>query len=397
MSNNHLHAIVMGGSLGGLNAALYLREAGFDVTVLERSRVPLTGRGAGIVLNPYTVRYLTDGQKIDAVDISISSRYLRYVNKKSRITHEVEAPYRFASYNSIYAGLLSLFGHEKYFLNQRVTGFDQKGETVRVHTAEGEQFTGDLLVCADGIGSDGRCWLLGSTPAAYAGYIAWRGIISAADVSPATFELLHDAIIYHIGEDEHLLTYPIPVVESSLDQRERYVNWLWYQHVPEGEALDAILTDQHGRRRDLSVAPGAVPEQTVAALKAEAAAVPDLLQALIERTEQPFIQAIFDYEIPQMAFGRICILGDAAFSARPHTAAGTAKAAEDARQLGRALDEHGNDVPEALKTWEKRQLQLGQDLVRRNREAGTRLQNGTWPLGAPLPFGLYEAGDSEMK
>ncbi|MDJ0755250.1 MAG: FAD-dependent monooxygenase [Ardenticatenaceae bacterium] len=397
MSNNHLHAIVMGGSLGGLNAALYLREAGFDVTVLERSRVPLAGRGAGIVLNPYTVRYLTDRQTMAGVDMSIRSRYLRYVNKNGRITHEIEAPYRFASYNSIYAGLLALFGREKYFLNQRVTGFDRKGEIVRVHTAEGRQFTGDLLVCADGIGSEARCWLLGSTPAAYAGYIAWRGIVSAADVSPTTFELLHEAIIYHIGKDEHLLTYPIPVVDSSFGQGKRYVNWLWYRHVPQGEALDAILTDRHGRRRDLSVAPGAVPDRAVAALKAEATTVPDLLRALILRTEQPFIQAIFDYEIPQMSFGRICILGDAAFSARPHTAAGTAKAAEDARQLGRALNEHGNDVPEALKTWEKRQLQLGRSLVRRNREAGTKLQNGTWPIGAPLPFGLYEAGDSEMK
>ena len=48
--------VVMGGSLGGLTAALVLRDAGCDVEVYERSELPLEGRGAGIVLNPATVR-----------------------------------------------------------------------------------------------------------------------------------------------------------------------------------------------------------------------------------------------------------------------------------------------------------------------------------------------------
>lgn len=386
----------MGGSLGGLNAALYLRDAGFAVTVLERSVEPLAGQGAGIVLNPYTVRYLADSQTLDVADISIRSRYVRYINSESNIIAEIEAPYRFGSYNSIYAGLLTLLGTEHYHLNQRVTGFDQRGDKVRVHTAQGLQMSCDLLVCADGIGSEARRWLLGNTPADYAGYIAWRGLISAADVAAATFARLQDSIVYHIRPDEHLLTYPIPVVEVSLAQRERYVNWLWYRNVAVGAPLDALMIDREGNRRGLSVPPGMVREDAVAAMKREAADVPALLRELIWQTERPFIQAIFDYEIPQMAFGRICILGDAAFSARPHAAAGTAKAAEDARQLGLALRQCANDVVPALQLWEQKQLQLGRHLVQRNRQAGAMLQNGTWPVGAPLPFGLYSEGDSEM-
>jgi 2,6-dihydroxypyridine 3-monooxygenase len=50
--------------------------------------------------------------------------------------------------------------------------------------------------------------------------------------------------------------------------------------------------------------------------------------------EEPFVQAIFDIQAPQMAFGRTCLLGDAAFAARPYAAAGTAKAAEDGWVLG---------------------------------------------------------------
>jgi len=53
-------AIVIGGSLGGLTAALVLRDQGWDVDVLERSPNPLEGRGTGIVVHPTTVRYLVE-------------------------------------------------------------------------------------------------------------------------------------------------------------------------------------------------------------------------------------------------------------------------------------------------------------------------------------------------
>jgi 2-polyprenyl-6-methoxyphenol hydroxylase-like FAD-dependent oxidoreductase len=42
------HALVIGGSLGGLFAGLLLRQAGWDVTVFERSAGDLAGRGVGI-------------------------------------------------------------------------------------------------------------------------------------------------------------------------------------------------------------------------------------------------------------------------------------------------------------------------------------------------------------
>ena len=41
--------IIMGGSLGGLTAALFLREAGCAVTVSERSTTPLVGLGAALL------------------------------------------------------------------------------------------------------------------------------------------------------------------------------------------------------------------------------------------------------------------------------------------------------------------------------------------------------------
>ena len=53
-------AAVVGGSIGGLSAALLLRDAGWAVDVYERSAAVLEGRGGGIVLHPSTIRYLVE-------------------------------------------------------------------------------------------------------------------------------------------------------------------------------------------------------------------------------------------------------------------------------------------------------------------------------------------------
>ncbi len=97
-----------------------------------------------------------------------------------------------------------------------------------------------------------------------------------------------------------------------------------------------------------------------------------------------------------MAVGRVCIIGDAAFTCRPHIAAGSAKAAEDAFKLGEAVRETGGDVIAALERWEPGQLELGRAAMARTRDAGRRLQDGTWRIGEPLPYGLYKVGDSSM-
>ncbi len=94
-----------------------------------------------------------------------------------------------------------------------------------------------------------------------------------------------------------------------------------------------------------------------------------------------------------MAFGRVCLIGDAAFVARPHAAAGTAKAAADAWSLADAIGKN-RDVPAALAQWEPGQLALGKQLLERNRRNGRRSQfENTWTPGDPeLIFGLRAPG-----
>jgi 2,6-dihydroxypyridine 3-monooxygenase len=398
MTGMKLHVVVMGGSLGGLTAALTLRDAGCDVEVYERSNTLLTGQGAGIVLNPATVGYFTENAVLSVNEISVAARWVRYIDENGRIAAEQPCTYRFSSYNALYRGLLDCFDMDHYHLGEGVVGFDQDDNGVTVWFTSGQSAHCDLLVCADGIRSSGRKRLLPDVSPEYAGYIAWRGTVGETELSPHTFAALREAITYHLLPDSHVLIYPIPVMDQELGLIRPFINWLWYRNVPKGPHLDSLMTDKDGIVREVSLSAGSVQGQHVNTLRENAASMlPSPLVEIVQKTAQPFIQMVFDCEVPHMAFGRVCLIGDAAFVARPHVAAGTAKAAEDAWQLGEAVKKAGGDVVAALKRWEPNQLRLGRAVIHRAREAGRRLQvEGTWGVGEQLPFGLYRLGDSAM-
>ena len=148
----------------------------------------------------------------------------------------------------------------------------------------------------------------------------------------------------------------------------------------------------------MSLAPGHVQLSHEQELRETAlSCLPPPAAAMVRSTVEPFVQAVVDIEVPRMAFGRICLIGDAAFALRPHIAAGTAKAAEDAWKLGEAMQSCEGDVVAALERWEPGQLELGRRALQRSREAGDRAQvKSSWRMGEPLPLGLYRTGDSAL-
>ena len=388
-------AVVIGGSLGGLNAAVWLRAAGCDIEVFERVPVPLEGRGAGIVLNPATIRYLAACGAQDVKQISATANWFRYMDRDGTIAYEEPGRYRFTAYTVLYGGLLGCFDESRYHLGEECIGFDQDANGVTVRFASGRMERCDLLVCADGINSIGRRLLLPDVQPRYAGYVAWRGTIGEDELPGDAFAVLHEAITYVLTPDSHALAYPIPNRDGAIEPGRRLTNWLWYRNAAPGAELDDLQTGRGGERFGTSVPPGFVQERHVRRLR-EDAAMPPPFAEMIARTDEPFIQVVFDIEVPRMAFERVCLIGDAAFTARPHAAAGSAKAAEDAWKLAEAVSACGGEVVAALERWEPGQLALGRQVVARAREAGERLQHGRWQIGEPLSFGLYKVGDSSL-
>jgi 2,6-dihydroxypyridine 3-monooxygenase len=388
---------VGGGSLTGLTAALVLRDAGCQVDVHERSAAPLEGRGGGIVLHPVTVRYLLEKALLDLHTVSTSATFHRYLAADGTVLAESVRRYRFTGYNALYGSLLRAFGHEHYHLGHEVTGLVHDAEGVGLTFSDGSTARCDLLVAADGVSSFVRRTVLPGVQQRYGGYVAWRGVVDERELGSRTAAALDDAVTYHLGPGMHALTYPIPHHDGSVEPGRRLMNLVWYRNVPAGRPLAELLTDRWGTRRDVSLPPGSVRDEQVAELRATAAAVLPLpLAEVARRVREPFLQVILDVEVPRMAFGRVCLVGDAAFAVRPHAGAATAKGADDAWALAEALARCGDDVGAALRGWEPAQLELGRALLERTRELGDGVQfRGDWVPGDPsLAFGLRRPGDS---
>jgi 2-polyprenyl-6-methoxyphenol hydroxylase-like FAD-dependent oxidoreductase len=173
----------------------------------------------------------------------------------------------------------------------------------------------------------------------------------------------------------HILCYFIPGAKAATEHGARQLNWVWYVRVPDGPELKMLLIDKNGVSQEASVTVGMVPTERVAEVHALAARElhPRFVE-LVQRTHDPFIQAIIDVAVPRMALGRVCLVGDAAFVLRPHPPAATAKAAADAMALAAALKSHPDDPPAALREWEARQLDYGTSLARLATMVGKRTE-----------------------
>jgi 2,6-dihydroxypyridine 3-monooxygenase len=388
-------AIVVGGSIGGLTTALLLRKLGFVVDVFERTPTNLEHRGGGIVLQPIMMKWFDGHSARQIEELSTKSSRLRYLGRNNEVLHDEPAQWRYTSWDTVYRALLSDFGTEHYHLGEFFTGFSQDADHVELRFASGRRESADLVVFADGITSTARRRLFPDLARQYSGYVGWRGTVREDLVSDETRAVLADALTYSLGPNTQAVMYTIPGMDGELEVGKRLLNYVWYRNVADGPELHELTTDLRGFEAPVSLHPGAVQQRYIDEMKA--AAVANLAPAVAEvivGTEEPYLQVVFDTRIPGMAEGRIAIVGDAAFAARPHAAAGSAKAAADAWALYEHLGAHDGGIPEALKLWEPGQLELGNRLVDRVSAMGTRSQfTNTWVPGDPdLRFGLYGPG-----
>ena len=366
------HALISGGSIGGLCTAVALRSIGWEVDVLERAPGPMTGRGAGIVVQPDLLRLI---RRIDGASLPMTScSHRRTMTADGAIASEMAMPQDFTSWGAIYSTLRAPLPDDRYHAGVHVTVFDDVGGKVRVRTGQGAAFTGDLLVLAEGSRSSGRDALAVESREAYAGYVAWRGVVAEADATDELLRFFDDRFSFCEARDGgHALCYLIPGLDGSVDPGGRRLNWVWYRHVEAGPDLDRVLTDDEGETHSASVQPGALDRKVGDGLREDAARLlhPRFTE-LVTATAEPFIQAISDLAVDRMAFGRTCLLGDAAFVVRPHTAGATAKAAADAMALAASIAAKPDDVPGALLDYQSVRLAAGQNMTDHGVRLGRR-------------------------
>lgn len=330
--------LIVGGSIGGLFAAVLLHRAGFDVTVTERSVHGLEGRGAGLVAQREVFDMLREVGVEHVADVGVMARERIYLDREGGIIHRQQSPQTQLSWDVLFRTFRELLPDARYQTGRRAVAVVNAPGGARVRYADGGEEAADLVIGADGIGSAVRAAVSGpaSLPT-YVGYATWRGLVPEGQLPRPAAEQLFERFAFFEMPGSHILGYLVPGPDGSTDSGRRRYNWVWYRRYAPAQ-LDAVLTDVDGVRRPFSLAPGRVRPEMVAALRADAQDIlPSSFAAAVAAEPRPFLHAIFDYAPAHMVAGRIALMGDAAFVARPHTAMGVAKAAGDAFALRKAL------------------------------------------------------------
>ena len=366
-------AVIIGGSMSGLLCGLMLRRAGWDVDIYERVENELSGRGAGIVAQAELIERLRKlGLETAALGVAITTR--KILDRAGRLTEEVACPQVLTAWERVYRLLRDAFPPERYHRGRGLVGYEASAQAVRAHFSDGETIKADLLVGADGTRSTVRQQALPQTMPLYAGYAAWRALIAEDAIPPATHRDLFEYMTFTLPPGEQFLGYPVAGPDNDLRPGHRRYNVVWYRPADEHGKLQWLLTDESGVTHAISIPPPLIRREVIKEMRAGAERLlgPQFRQ-IVKLIEEPILQPIYDLESPHMAFGRVAILGDAAFVARPHVAAGVSKAADDAAALAQALQAEP-DVPVALRRYEAARLPENFRIIERARHLGAYLQ-----------------------
>jgi 2-polyprenyl-6-methoxyphenol hydroxylase-like FAD-dependent oxidoreductase len=367
-------AAIIGGSMSGLLCALNLRQRGWQVDIFERSPVPLRGRGAGIMTHPEMRAALAKIGIDCANNFGIPVERRLVLDAAGNPVARRHCPQTATSWNRLFELLSAEFGASRYHLGKDLIRVSRAGEGVEARFVDGTTYQSALLVGADGFRSAVRAQFLPKVEPRYAGYVAWRGLAGEREVVPVLSQELFDSFVFCLPPGEQFLAYPVAGPNNDLRPQHRSWNIVWYRPAEEASELGELLTDATGHRHELSIPPPLIRPAVIAAMREAARRLlPPQLRAVMERVEQPFLQPIYDLESPAMAFGRVAVIGDAAFLIRPHVGGGIAKAAADAAVLAAAFDSQPS-IASALEAFAAERVAVAGKFIAQARRLGCYLR-----------------------
>ncbi|MCY3840526.1 MAG: FAD-dependent monooxygenase [Gammaproteobacteria bacterium] len=331
-----LKALVAGGGIGGLTAALCLAKRGHDVTVFEQAR-GFDEVGAGIQLSPNCTRVLHDlGLEGPLRATAFLPQGVQFrdwrdgrVIAQSALDADAVRRFGFPYYHIHRADLLRVLvdaaltrPNIALLRDAEVRRFDQDAAQVRL-TAVGGDYDGDVLVGADGIHSTVRSRLWGDERPRFNGCVAWRALVPADRLPQG---LIRPMATAWWGPGGHFVHY----------------------FVRGGELVNCVgVVEKAGWEVESWTERGDHAE-----FAADFVGWHDDIRRLIDNLDRDslFKWALHDREpMPRWGEGRVTLLGDACHPTLPFMAQGAAMAIEDAAVLAACCDQ---DVAAALQRYE---------------------------------------------
>ncbi len=335
-----MKALIIGGGIGGLSAAIALRRVGIDAEVFEQADA-LREIGAGLSVWTNAVKALRKLGAGDAV-LAKGSVIERFEARDWRgkvlaetplgeLGRKLGAPNVIIHRAELLSSLAKLIDDRIVQCGARCVRVEQNSASVTATFADGRKADGDLLIGADGLHSIIRATLLGESKPRYAGYTCWRGLAQfrhAEFPEGYSFETWGPGrrfSLHHCGEGR--------------------VFWYATKNLPEG-----MPTGEAGHQAEV-----------LASFKDWHAPIPQAIKA----TESSAIlrNDIVDRKpVKHWSHGRITLLGDAAHPTTPNLGQGACQAIEDAVVLASCL-RAGNDILAALRAYEDQRLTRTADIT----------------------------------
>lgn len=353
-TKNTRTAIVVGGGIGGLAAALALTRQGIQVQLLEQAS-EIGEIGAGIQLGPNAFSALdalgvgeaarqravfTDHIiMMDAVD---NTEIIR-IQTDQAFRERFNGPYAVIHRADIHGAILDGVRNDpliSFRTSTRINAFTQTDAYAQVTDDEGNNYQADAVIGCDGVKSVVRDHLIGGAPRV-TGHVVYRAVVEKENMPD---DLRINAPVLWAGPRCHLVHYPLRggeqynlvVTFHSREQEE------WGARDGSKEEVMSYFEGIHARPRQLLD-------------------LPDSWRRWSTADREP---------VDQWSFGRATLLGDAAHPMSQYMAQGACMALEDAVTLGLSVEQCQADLPSAFKLYESLRIPRSARVVWSTREMG---------------------------
>jgi salicylate hydroxylase len=350
-----LRVAIIGGGIGGLSAAVALRQRGVrEVRVYEQA--PALGQvGAGLMVQANSLRVLARLGVFDRL-ARAAERMTEWRQSRADGTVISQETFSTGPGNMFFGihradlldALVAMLPEDVVHTGYQCVGFEEDDRRAVVRFANGVSVDADVVIAADGIHSTLQRYVVQPSEPVFSGAMAYRGTLPARRVPEWPAGTIR---FWSGGQGRYLLAYRV--------RRGELLNFVAF--MPADEEM-----------RESWSAPG-----DPATLAAAYADWDPFLGKILSEVETTFRSGIYDREpLPRWSRGRLTLLGDAAHASLPHMGQGSNQAIEDAMGLATLLkDASAEDAPRALISYERLRLDRTTQVQRGSRMNASRSEN----------------------